>query len=67
MFAQVLTELTFSPGQSRSFTQVWDQILDDGTVAAPGEYEALGSVPVSLPGTASGPVKLTIRAAADSP
>ena len=61
MFAQVITELKLSPGESKSYSQIWDQKADDGAVAQPGEYRAIGLIPGGAPGTKSEPVVFTIR------
>jgi len=64
MFAQVITELTLAPGESRSFTAAWDQAGPDGRPVPPGEYEAVGLVPGKAPGCRSDEVPFTIRPAA---
>jgi hypothetical protein len=61
MFAQVITELTFAPGESRSFTATWDQTDPKGAPLPPGEYRAVGLVPAGAPGVRSDPVAFTIR------
>ncbi|MBI4169608.1 MAG: hypothetical protein HY510_06695 [Acidobacteria bacterium] len=64
MFAQVITELTFARGEARSFTVTWDQTDRKGVPVLPGEYQAVGLVPVRAPGSRSGPVIFTIRPSA---
>ncbi len=61
MFAQVITELKLSPGESKSYSQIWDQKADDGTMLPPGRYRAIGLIPVDIQGTTSEPVTFTIR------
>ncbi len=61
MFAQVITELTLSPGKSRTFTATWNQTDAKGKPAPPGEYEAVGLVPGNAPGCRSDAVRFTIR------
>ena len=61
MFAQVITELTLKPGESRTFTATWNQTDSQGRPVPPGEYEAVGLVPGKAPGCRSDDVKFTIR------
>ena len=61
MFAQVVTEMTFSPGESRTFKVIWDRSRSDGSIAEPGQYRAIGSIPGHAPGTVSEAVKFSIR------
>ena len=61
MFAQVLTKMTFSPGESKSFKVTWDRSRSDGSTAPPGQYKAIGSIPGKTPGTVSEDVKFSIR------
>jgi hypothetical protein len=53
--------MAFAPGEVKRFAQTWDQTHSDGTVAPPGKYEAVGMIPVRVPGTTSGPVAFSIR------
>ena len=64
MFAQVITELTLKPGESRTFTATWNQADSKGKPVPPGEYEAVGLVPGNAPGCRSDAVKFTIRPSA---
>ncbi len=61
MFAQVVTELKLAPGDTKSYSQIWNQKADDGTMLPPGRYRAIGMIPVDIPGTTSEPVIFTIR------
>ena len=60
MFVQVITELTLSPGESRTFTVTWKQTDTQGRPVPPGDYEAVGLVPGRVPGCRSGAVPFTI-------
>ena len=61
MFAQMLTEVTLGAGESREFVATWDQTTKDRPSLAPGEYQAVGMVPVKAPGTRSEPIRFTVR------
>ena len=61
MFAQMITELTFQPGESRTFIATWDQTDAKGRAAPAGGYEAVGLVPGRAPGCRSDAVTFTIR------
>jgi hypothetical protein len=61
MFAQVVTEVTLPPGASRGYKVTWDLSGQNGTLLSPGEYQAVGLVPASVPGTRSEPVVFTVR------
>ena len=63
LFAQVITELTLAPGESRTFTVAWDQTDRQGAPLPPGDYQAVGLVAARVPGARSAPVAFTIRAA----
>jgi len=41
-FAQVVTELTFDPYSSKSYSVVWDGVQDNGNQLPPGDYRARG-------------------------
>jgi hypothetical protein len=45
MFAQMLTEVALAPGESKTFSETWDQLCSDGRPAAAGAYRLVGSVP----------------------
>ena len=60
-FAQMLTELTLAPGETRHFTSTWNQQCADGTAATAGEYRVEGFLSAAPPRTAGSPVTLTIR------
>ena len=64
MFAQVITDLTLEPGESRSFTLTWDQTDAKGKPVPPGDYEAVGLVPGGAPGCRSESSPFTIRPSA---
>lgn len=61
MFAQVVTELSFEPDESKSWSQTWDRARDDGRPAAAGEYVAIGLIPARAPGTTSDPARFTLE------
>jgi hypothetical protein len=61
MFAQVLTELTLAPGESRTFTITWDLTDRKGAPLPPGDYRAVGLVAARVPGARSAPATFTIR------
>jgi len=61
MFAQVITELTFAPGESRSFTTTWNLTDGKGAPLPPGDYHVVGLVPGRAPGLRSGPVAFSVR------
>jgi len=42
MFLAVLTDLTIRPGETRAFTEVWDQRDRDGRPVGPGDYVVVG-------------------------
>ena len=42
MFAAVLTEVLLPPGQSRSYTETWDQTDPQGRPVLPGIYQVEG-------------------------
>ncbi len=60
MFAQVITELTLAPGESRAFTSTWGLTDRKGAPLPPGEYQAVGLVPPGSAGLRSDPVAFTI-------
>jgi len=64
MFAQVITEVTLKPGESRVFTATWNQTDAKGSPVPPGEYETVGLVNGRAPGCRSEPLRFTIRPAA---
>jgi hypothetical protein len=41
-FIQILTELTFEPGETKNFSAVWNQVGADGQAVGAGNYEARG-------------------------
>lgn len=43
-FAQVVTELTFEPFSSKTYSVTWNGILGDGTQLPPGNYRARGAL-----------------------
>ena len=60
-FAQVITELSFAPGESHSFTSTWDLTDRKGAPLPPGDYRVVGLVPGRAPGLRSDAVAFTIR------
>lgn len=44
MFLTVLTDLTIPPGETRAFTEVWDQRDLNGNPVGPGEYLVVGTL-----------------------
>jgi hypothetical protein len=61
MFAQVVTEQTFAPGESRAIAVRWDLSDSKGRPLPPGDYRAVGLIPGRTPGTRSEPLVFTIR------
>lgn len=59
-FLTVLTAVNFAPGESKQFTHTWDQMGNDGHAVSPGDYDALGFLPVRLVGVRAQPVTLKI-------
>ncbi len=43
-FAQTTTNLTFSAGQTRTYTVTWSQLGDDSQAVAAGDYEVQGRI-----------------------
>ena len=43
-FLMVITELSIPAGQSRAFTEVWDQRDQEGRQVPPGEYRVVGNL-----------------------
>ena len=60
-FAQMLTELSFAPGETRRFTSTWDQVRADGTAAVDGEYSVAGFLATALPRAALNRALFAIR------
>ena len=46
VFAMVVVDMTFAPGESRTFTGTWNQVTGGGEAVPAGRYDAWG---VSLP------------------
>lgn len=44
MFALMLTEIAFAPGEKREYREVWDQRDSKGNLVKPGEYEIVGLI-----------------------
>lgn len=44
MFLTVLTDLTIPPGETRAFTETWDQRDQSGQPVGPGEYVVVGTL-----------------------
>ncbi len=61
MFAQMLTEVTLAPGESKTFSETWDQLCDDGRPAPVGAYRLVGSVPVLTGLAISPPIEFEIE------
>jgi hypothetical protein len=43
-FAAYMSTLTFDPGETKSFTELWDQMDNDQVLVDPGLYEAQGVI-----------------------
>lgn len=62
MFLTVLTDLTVPPGETRAFTETWDQRDRDGRPVGPGEYVVVGVIVGSeQSGLAPQRLSITIR------
>ncbi len=57
----MLSELTLAPGESRELTLRWDPAGSEG--GAPGDYVAVGLIPVLGAPIQSAPVAFSIRGA----
>jgi hypothetical protein len=44
-FPAVVAPIVFAPGETRTFTVEWDQVLIDGRMLGVGDYEARGVIP----------------------
>jgi len=55
MFAQMLTDVALSPGESREFRVNWNQTTNAGAAVPPGRYQARGTIP-ALGGALGSPV-----------
>ena len=42
VFTQAIQETTFEPGETVTYTEVWDQSSNDAEQVAPGHYDVLG-------------------------
>lgn len=68
-FTQAVTQLTFEPNSSKSYSVLWNGDLSDGTQLPPGNYRARGvlmftefaSDPLATDDQASPPVNFTVR------
>ncbi len=61
MFAQVITDLAFAPGETRTYTVTWDQTDRHGARVPPGDYRAVGLVARGALCCRSDPVAFTIK------
>ncbi len=62
MFLTVLTDLTIPPGETRAFTETWDQRDQSGRPVSPGEYVVVGVLIGGEPvGLTPKRVRITIR------
>ena len=59
MFLTVLTDLTIQPGETRAFTEAWDQRDQEGRPAGPGEYVIVGIL-IGGERAGLGPARLSI-------
>ena len=62
-FAQMLSELTLAPGESRELTLRWDPARAGGAAPGEGDYVAVGLIPALGASLESGPVAFSIRSA----
>jgi hypothetical protein len=65
VFAQVITELTLAPGESRRFPVTWDQRGADGSLLPPGKYRVVGVVPGGERGLRSEALSFTLAGPAE--
>jgi hypothetical protein len=61
-FAQMLSELTLAPGESRELSLRWDSSQAEGTAPGEGDYVAVGLIPALGAPIQSAPVAFSIRA-----
>ncbi len=61
MFAQRLTEVTLAAGESRTFSETWDQVCGDGRPAAIGPYRLVGWIPALATPVSSPPLEFKIE------
>ncbi len=61
MFAQRLTEVTLAAGDSRTFSETWDQVGGDGRPAAIGPYRLVGGIPALATPVSSAPLEFKIE------
>jgi hypothetical protein len=59
-FLQVLTDLSFAPGETKTFSESWDQTDDAGKAVPAGAYDAVGFVCHPGPGLRSPAVRFLI-------
>ncbi len=45
-FTQAIREQTIDPGDSLTYTEIWEQVNNDGERVSPGKYEAAGTLTV---------------------
>jgi hypothetical protein len=60
-FAQMLSELTLAPGESRELSLRWDPAQAEGTTPGGGDYVAIGLIPALGAPIQSAPVAFSIR------
>ena len=61
MFAQMLTEVTLAAGESRTFSETWDQVCSDDRPAAVGPYRLVGWIPALGTAVSSPPIEFKIE------
>jgi hypothetical protein len=60
-YAQVLSEVTLSPGETREFRVRWDQTTSAGGAAPPGRYQAEAWIPALGAAVRSAPISFELR------
>ena len=60
-FGRALTSFTLKPGESRTWSEDWDQTNDGGQTLAAGDYELVGVLPASQDLRSSAPLTITLR------
>ena len=62
-FAQMLSELTLAPGESRELSLRWDPSQAEGSAPGGGDYVAIGLIPALGAPLQSAPVAFSIQTA----
>ncbi|NNM32459.1 MAG: hypothetical protein HKO53_05310 [Gemmatimonadetes bacterium] len=60
-FGRAITSITLKPGESRTWTEIWDQTSDAGDEVETGTYELVGVLPASGGSIESDPLEVRIR------